>query len=66
MALEHLVADFVGELEALDQAIADLRVADVLLVALPAFVQAFDGALQWGQVEGFVCHAGPPLRIRGL
>jgi hypothetical protein len=32
MPLEHLVADFVGELEALDQSIADLRITDVSLV----------------------------------
>ena len=40
MALQHLVADFVGELEPLDQSIADLRVLGVALIPDQPLAQA--------------------------
>lgn len=38
IALQGFVADFIGKFKTLNQAVADLRVADILLVTLPAFV----------------------------
>ena len=45
------MAEFIGELKALDQAVAQLRVALVLLVANPAFGQALAGILEAEQFE---------------
>jgi len=42
MALQHLVADFVGELEPLNQAITNLRIRDVALITDQSLVQAID------------------------
>ena len=56
-ALQRLVTDFVGELEALDQAVADLLVMDVLPITGQTRFQAGDGLLQEGKVDGSFAHA---------
>ena len=55
------MADFVGELEALDQAVADLLVMDVLPITGQTRVQAGDGLLQEGKVDGSFAHAARGL-----
>lgn len=56
-ALQGLVADFVGELKALDQAIADLLVMGVLPITGQTCFQAGDGLPQEGKADGSFAHA---------
>jgi hypothetical protein len=51
MTFQHLVADFVTELESLNQAIANLRVCDVLLIAGQPLGQPIHRICQRGKVE---------------
>ena len=51
MALQHLVADFVGEFKPLNQAITDLRIGGVALVADQTLAQAIDRIRKGREVE---------------
>lgn len=55
--LQGLLTDFVGKLEALDRAVADLLVMDVLPITGQTRVQAGDGLPQEGKADGSFAHA---------